>query len=155
MILEEGVVPTIQPGHGAKFEKELNIYNKGKWSYLLYAVSYTGNVTTTKKEIFSKRLKMIYQNGFMIGGPRIQAFVEVSEMLLDIHKLIRASKIAQGLIEKKIQNKEGVRISIGVYESLNKGMIYKQMKKEEQVRIKVGDVISKDIATVVVKDISW
>ena len=25
MILEEGVVPKIQPGHGAKFEKELNI----------------------------------------------------------------------------------------------------------------------------------
>ena len=155
MILEEGVVPKIQPGHGAKFEKELNIYTKGEWSYLLYAVSDTGIVTTTKKEIFSKRLKMIYQNGFVIGGPRIQSFVEESGMLADIHKLISASKIAEGLIERKIQSKDGVRISMSVYESLNKGNIYKQMKKKEHVNIKVGRIISKDDAFVVVEDISW
>ena len=155
MILEEGVVPKIQPGHGAKFEKELYIYTKGEWSYLLYAVSDTGIVTTTKKEIFSKRLKMIYQNGFVIGGPRIQSFVEESGMLADIHKLISASKIAEGLIERKIQSKDGVRISMSVYESLNKGNIYKQMKKKEHVNIKVGRIISKDDAFVVVEDISW
>jgi len=155
--IEEGLVPTIYAGHGGlEVGETLNFYYDKKCAYLVFSINkFTPVVTTTKKEIFSKRLKMIYQNGFMIGGPRIQAFVEVSEMLLDIHKLIRASKIAEGLIEKKIQNKEGVRISIGVYESLNKGMIYKKMKKEEQVRIKVGDVISKDIATVVVKDIRW
>ena len=130
MILEEGVVPKIQPGHGAIFEKELNIYNIGEWSYLLYAVSDTGIVTTTKKEIFSKRLKMIYQNGFVIGGPRIQSFVEESGMLADIHKFISASKILGNLSEQKIQNKDGVRLSISVYESLNKGNIYKQMKKK-------------------------
>lgn len=155
MILEEGVVPKIQPGHGAKFEKELNIYTIGEWSYLLYAVSDTGIVTTTKKEIFSKRLKMIYQNGFVIGGPRIQSFVEESGMLADIHKFISASKILGNLSEKKIQNKDGVRLSISVYESLNKGNIYKQMKKKEQVRIKVGRIISKDAGFVVVEDISW
>lgn len=155
MILEEGVVPKIQPGHGAMFEKELNIYTIGEWSYLLYAVSDTGIVTTTKKEIFSKRLKMIYQNGFVIGGPRIQSFVEESGMLADIHKLISASKIAEGLIERKIQSKDGVRISMSVYESLNKGNIYKQMKKKEHVNIKVGRIISKDDAFVVVEDISW
>jgi len=155
MILEEGVVPKIQPGHGAIFEKELNIYTIGEWSYLLYAVSYTGIVTTTKKEIFSKRLKMIYQNGFVIGGPRIQSFVEESGMLADIHKFISASKILGNLSEQKIQNKDGVRLSISVYESLNKGNIYKQMKKKEHVRIKVGRIISKDAAFVVVEDISW
>lgn len=155
MILEEGVVPKIQPGHGAMFEKELNIYTIGEWSYLLYAVSDTGIVTTTKKEIFSKRLKMIYQNGFVIGGPRIQSFVEESGMLADIHKFISASKILGNLSEQKIQNKDGVRLSISVYESLNKGNIYKQMKKKEHVRIKVGRIISKDAAFVVVEDISW
>jgi len=155
MILEEGVVPKIQPGHGAIFEKELNIYTIGEWSYLLYAVSDTGIVTTTKKEIFSKRLKMIYQNGFVIGGPRIQSFVEESGMLADIHKFISASKILGNLSEQKIQNKDGVRLSISVYESLNKGNIYKQMKKKEHVRIKVGRIISKDAAFVVVEDISW
>jgi hypothetical protein len=155
MILEEGVVPTIQPGHGAKFEKELNIYTIGEWSYLLYAVSDTGIVTTTKKEIFSKRLKMIYQNGFVIGGPRIQSFVEESGMLADIHKFISASKITGNLGERKIQSKDGVRISMSVYESLNKGNIYKQMKKKEHVNIKVGRIISKDAAFVVVEDISW
>ena len=155
MILEEGVVPKIQPGHGAKFEKELNIYTIGEWSYLLYAVSDTGIVTTTKKEIFSKRLKMIYQNGFVIGGPRIQSFVEESGMLADIHKFISASKITGILGERKIQSKDGVRISMSVYESLNKGNIYKQMKKKEHVNIKVGRIISKDDAFVVVEDISW
>lgn len=155
MILEEGVVPKIQPGHGTLFEKEVNIYTIGKWSYLLYASSVSSNVTTTKKEIFSKRLKNIYQNGFMIGGPRTQSFADVSEMMLDIHKLIRASIVAEGLVERKIQNKEGVRISLSVYESLNKGTIYKKMKKEEKVRIKVGDVISKDTTFIVVKDIAW
>jgi len=153
MILEEGVVPKIQPGHGAKFEKELNIYTIGEWSYLLYAVSDTGIVTTTKKEIFSKRLKMIYQNGFVIGGPRIQSFVEESDMLTDIHTLICSTK--KGLFERKIQSKEGVRLSLSVYESLNKGNIYKQMKKKEHVNIKVGRIISKDAAFVVVEDISW
>jgi hypothetical protein len=69
--------------------------------------------------------------------------------------LISASKIAEGLIERKIQNKDGVRISLRVYESLNKGNIYKQMKKKEHVRIKVGRIISKDAAFVVVEDISW
>lgn len=54
MILEEGRVPTIEAGHGASFQSELNIYNIDNWSYLLYAdsdrpVEFT---TTTKKKYF-------------------------------------------------------------------------------------------------------
>jgi hypothetical protein len=153
MILEEGVVPKIQPGHGAKFEKEVNIYNIGEWSYLLYAVSDTSTVTTTKKEIFCKSLKMNYHNGFVIGGPRIESFFKEPDMLTDIHTLICSTK--KGLYERKIQSKDGVRISLSVYESLNKGNIYKQMKKKEDVCIKVGRIISKDSVSVVVEDISW
>jgi len=155
--IEAGIVPTIYAGHGGlSVGKSLNFYQGVGCVYLVFSINQiVSQVTTTKKEIFAKRLKMIYQNGFVIGGPRIQSFVEESDMMSDIHKLISASKIAEGLIERKIQNKDGVRISLRVYESLNKGNIYKQMKKKEHVRIKVGRIISKDAAFVVVEDISW
>lgn len=155
--IEEGVVPTIYAGHGGlKVGETLNFYYDKTCAYLVFSINkFTTEVTTTKKEIFSKRLKNIYQNGYMIGGPRTQSFVDVSEMMSDIQRLIRSSIVAEGLVERKIQNKEGVRISLSVYESLNKGTIYKKMKKEEKVRIKVGDVISKDTTFIVVKDIAW
>ena len=60
MILEEGTVPVIE--NGPLFEKEVHIYNIGEWSYLLYATSDIPVVSTTKKEIFSTRLKSLYQN---------------------------------------------------------------------------------------------
>jgi hypothetical protein len=158
MILEEGNVPNIQAGHGAKFGTELNIYNIGNWSYLLYAISDipVETTTTTKKEIFSKRLKNLYQCGFVIGGPRIESFLYVNEMMQDIYTFIRASKITQSLSEKKIQNNQGIKMSLDVFEALKpKGMIYKKMKKMEDVTIKVGHIIHQDDNFITVKDISW
>ena len=156
MILEEGRVPTIEAGHGASFQSELNIYNIDNWSYLLYAnsdipVEFT---TTTKKEIFSKRLKHIYQNGFIIGGPRLEAYLDVTEMMSDIHKLIYASILTEGLIERKIQNKQGIQMAWSVFEAL-KGTIYKKMKKKMNVTIEVGRILKKHEKYVVVKEITW
>ena len=158
MILEEGVVPTIEAGHGATFETELNIYNIGSWSYLLYAESDipVEYITTTKKEIFSKQLRNLYQNGFVIGGPRIESYLYVNEMMSDIHKLIHATIITDGLIERQIQTKQGVQIALNVYEALKpKGSIYKKMNKQLGVSIKVGSILKQDDTYVVVKNISW
>lgn len=158
MILEEGVVPTIEAGHGAKLNTELNIYNIGDWSYLLYAKSDipVECTTTTKKEIFSKPLKKLYQNGFVIGGPRTESFLIVNEMMIDIYKFIHASKITQSLCEKKIQTKQGVKISLAVFESLKpEGVIYNKMKTMENVIIKVGNILKQDDKYITVKDISW
>lgn len=158
MILEEGVVPTIEAGHGAKLNTELNIYNIGDWSYLLYAKSDipVECTTTTKKEIFSKPLKKLYQNGFVIGGPRTESFLIVNEMMIDIYKFIHASKITQSLCEKKIQTKQGVKISLAVFESLKpEGVIYNKMKTMENVIIKVGNILKIDDKYITVTDISW
>ena len=127
------------------------------FTYLVFSINKINrDVTTTKREIFSKRLKMLYQNGYVIGGPRMQSFINISEMMNDIHKLIRASLITEGLIERKIQNKEGIRISQNVYEALQpNGVIYKNMNKLEKVTIKLGRIITNDTEFVVVKDITW
>jgi len=158
MELEEGVVPAIQPGHGALFEKEVNIYDEGEWSYLLYAISERPDVsiTTTKKEIFSTQLKTLYQNGYVIGGPRPESFSNVSEMLTDIHKLILATKISDGQIPGKMQNAGRVQLSVKVFESFQPtGIIYKQMLEDEGVRIKTGRIISQDESYVIVQDVTW
>ena len=156
--IEEGVVPTIYAGHGGlDVGSKLNYYILNGCVYLVFSIKkIIREVTTTKKEIFSKRLKMLYQNGFVIGGPRIQSYIIISEMMNDIHKLIRASLITEGLIERKIQNKEGIRISKKVYEALKQnGVIYKKMNILEKVNIKMGCIITKDFDFVVVKDITW
>ena len=158
MVLSEGAVPKIEPGHGAKYREELNIYNIGEWSYLVYAEGFVaaGSITTTKKEVFSKRLKTLYRNGFVIGGPRPESFVHVREMVIDIRKLIQMWKVSDGLMESKIQNNGAVRISLKVYESLKyKGFVYRRMEQLEHVRIKLGRVVSQDVEYVVVEDISW
>ena len=156
MILEEGRVPIIEAGHGASFQSELNIYNIENWSYLLYAdsdipVEFT---TTTKKEIFSKRLKHIYQNGFVIGGPRLEAYIDATVMMSDIHKLMYASILTEGLIQRKIQNKQGIQMAWSVFHALQ-GTIYKKMKKKMNVSIQVGKIIKQHEKYVVVKDITW
>ena len=112
--------------------------------------------TTTKKEIFSKPLKKLYQNGFVIGGPRTESFIIVNEMMTDMYKFIHASKITQGLCEKKIQTKQGVKLSLVVFEALKPGgVIYNKMKTMENVIIKVGNILKKDDKYITVKDISW
>lgn len=158
MVLKENEVPVIEAGHGAKFEKELNIYNVGDCSYVLYAVSSKPDdlVTTTKREIFSKRLKNLYQNGHIIGGPNIMAYIYVDEMMTDIYKLIRASLLTEGLIERKIQNNEGVKLSVSVFEALKpNGLIYEKMKCLENVIVEMGEVLTKDNEYVNVRYISW
>lgn len=158
MVLKENGNPVIEAGHGAKFEKELNIYNVGDCSYVLYAVSNKpdDHVTTTKREIFSKRLKNLYQNGHVTGGPNIMAYIYVDEMMTDIYKLIRASLLTEGLIERKIQNNEGVKLSVSVFEALKpNGLIYEKMKCLENVIIEMGEVLNNDNDYVKVTYISW
>ena len=156
--IEEGVVPTIYAGEGGlEVGQKVNFYIMNGFTYLVFSINKINrDVTTTKREIFSKRLKMLYQNGYVIGGPRMQSFINISEMMNDIHKLIRASLITEGLIERKIQNKEGIRISQNVYEALQpNGVIYKNMNKLEKVTIKLGRIITNDTEFVIVKDITW
>ena len=74
----------------------------------------------------------------------------------DIHKLIHATIITDGLIERQIQTKQGVQIALNVYEALKpKGSIYKKMNKQLGVSIKVGSILKQDDTYVVVKNISW
>ena len=92
----------------------------------------------------------------MGGGPRTESFLIVNEMMIDIYKFIHASKITQSLCEKKIQTKQGVKISLAVFESLKpEGVIYNKMKTMENVIIKVGNILKIDDKYITVTDISW
>jgi hypothetical protein len=156
--IKEGIVPPIYAGHGGlEIGRAANFYILKDCVYLVFSIGkLTPVVTTTKKEIFSTRLKTLYQNGYVIGGPRIESFSNETEMLPDIHKLIRATKMTEGLLERKIQNSVGVRMSVNVFRSLqSNGMIYRKLLEYEGVHIKTGRIISQDESYVIVQDVTW
>ena len=75
-------------------------------------------------------------------------------MMSDIHKLMYASILTEGLIQRKIQNKQGIQMAWSVFHALQ-GTIYKKMKKKMNVSIQVGKIIKQHEKYVVVKDITW
>jgi len=153
MVFKEDEVPNVPGGQGAGFKKEANIYNQCGEFWMLYAVDFIPPGTgTTGEEIFAKPLKHLYRNGFMIGGPRMASYSDMSSMMEDMLGLIRATKQTK-CSQKKIHGP--FQMTKEVYKALVSGIIHKQIKKQEKVVIQIPNVISETKECVVVDEINW